>query len=107
MPALKSRLSLGSSLASLASRAHADAPGVLALLRARRERPRGRRAPDEVPSPYEAASATITGPLKHVCVGHDPQKSSRPSRLPRTHEARMTSTGRAERVPFPTPEIRH
>src|SRR5262245_9164334 len=37
MPALKSRLSLGS---SLASRAHADAPGVLALLRARRERPR-------------------------------------------------------------------
>jgi hypothetical protein len=44
MPALKSRLPLGS---SLASRAHADAPHPLALLRARRERPRRRRTAEQ------------------------------------------------------------
>ena len=47
MPALKSRLPLGSSLVSLASRAHANAPNPLALLRARRERPRDGRAAKE------------------------------------------------------------
>src|SRR5262245_43186765 len=47
MRALKSRLPLGSSLASLTSRAHADAPHPLAPLRARRERPQCRGAAEK------------------------------------------------------------
>jgi len=58
MRALKSRLPLGSSLASLASRAHADAPLPLALLRVRRERPRCRAAEkrNERAPPHGASS---------------------------------------------------
>jgi hypothetical protein len=62
MPALKSRLPLGSSLASLASlasRAHADAPDPLWLLRARRERPRRRAGEqrDELAAPHSITSS--------------------------------------------------
>src|SRR5262245_43444888 len=70
MPALKSRLPLGSSLASLASlasRAHADAPHPLALLPARRERPPHRRAAeqcDEVAPSYVTCHAPL--PWRHA-----------------------------------------